>query len=70
MTGDTSDGAVLPTPRGEPAASIDLTEPAAQTAPEVDLSEQVEHDPVYAAVEAAARQERAQDDDGVVRWRW
>ncbi len=54
----------------EPAASIDLTEPAAQTAPEVDLSEQVEHDPVYAAVEAAARQERPQDDDGVVRWRW
>lgn len=54
----------------EPAASVDLTEPAAEDSPEVDLTELVEHDPVYASVEAAARLEQPRDDDGVVRWRW
>ncbi|MFC6236429.1 hypothetical protein [Longivirga aurantiaca] len=63
--------AEVPDPRPEETpASVDLTEPAAEEAPAVDLTEQVEHDPVYAAVEASVRQKLPQDDDGVVRWRW
>ena len=70
-TPDVAATAEVPGPRADEApASVDLAEPAAATAPEIDLTEPIEHDPVYAAVEAAARQERPQDDEGVVRWRW
>ena len=66
-------------PAAEPAAAYEHTmaaeavdeTPGTGEEPVLDLTEQAapaEHDPVFAAVEAA--QNSARDDDGVIRWHW